>query len=416
VLAVTLKYAAATPTTSREKVRDEPVAAPVAVVVQPAALAMDAGVPTFVRVTISGGVPPFNVTCSSSDGSFAPLPQVATDGSFLVPWTPSGAGPSALTGSVRDSLGAFADGPWTQVTVHAPLELTLLANATVNSTNTTLVVHGIVAGGSNASLWAVSSDPLPSHESVPFGNATGHGFGWTAAFVQEGVATVDVEILDPAGDLLRENVTTPLPLALTGNATTLLASGSPRPSVRLLLTTSGGVAPYSVWVNSSWGDRWNGSDPTGGSYVIEVPLREPGEVNLSVTCSDSRGSRFTAGLTELVPGSARGPTPPAPPSWVSAAAVGLFGVFGGALVAVRWRRRRPEADLPPLDPAAVLERLIAPADGADRLTIELMAEEAGVPLSSVRATIDRLVSEGRIRSESDPDGGEVLAWSTDPVE
>jgi DNA-binding IscR family transcriptional regulator len=59
----------------------------------------------------------------------------------------------------------------------------------------------------------------------------------------------------------------------------------------------------------------------------------------------------------------------------------------------------------------VLERLLRPADGADRLTIELMAEEEGVPLEVVHETLDRLVREGRVRSEAEPDGGEVLAWA-----
>jgi len=54
--------------------------------------------------------------------------------------------------------------------------------------------------------------------------------------------------------------------------------------------------------------------------------------------------------------------------------------------------------------------LLLPADGADRLTIEMMAEEQGIPLESVRTTIDRLIQEGRIRSEVDAGGGEVLAW------
>jgi len=67
---------------------------------------------------------------------------------------------------------------------------------------------------------------------------------------------------------------------------------------------------------------------------------------------------------------------------------------------------------PPPDPAAVLERLLRPADGADRLTIELLAEEEGIPLETVQETLDRLIREGVVRSESEPDGGEVLAWSS----
>jgi len=60
---------------------------------------------------------------------------------------------------------------------------------------------------------------------------------------------------------------------------------------------------------------------------------------------------------------------------------------------------------------ATLRRIIEPADGAERFTVELLAEEAGIPLTVVRSTIDRLVSEGTVHSESGADGEEVLSWS-----
>ena len=59
----------------------------------------------------------------------------------------------------------------------------------------------------------------------------------------------------------------------------------------------------------------------------------------------------------------------------------------------------------------MLKRIIEPADGAERFTVELLAEEAGVPLSIVRSTIDRLVGEGKVLAESGADGEEVLSWS-----
>jgi hypothetical protein len=84
------------------------------------------------------------------------------------------------------------------------------------------------------------------------------------------------------------------------------------------------------------------------------------------------------------------------------------------VVVVLLRRRRVRRDRLPTpgpDPVAVLRRIIEPADGAERFTVELLAEEAGVPLAQVRSTIDRLVSEGRVHSESGADGEEVLSWS-----
>ena len=62
-----------------------------------------------------------------------------------------------------------------------------------------------------------------------------------------------------------------------------------------------------------------------------------------------------------------------------------------------------------------LRGIIEPAEGAERFTVELLAEEAGIPLAMVRSTIDRLVSEGTVRSESGADGEEVLSWSPEPT-
>jgi hypothetical protein len=410
-LSVTFKYATLSAASSQEKTLDEPVAAPVAIVVQPALPAADVGVPTFVRVTVSGGVPPFNVSCSSAAGPFASLSSVPTDGSFLVPWTPPAAGPSALTGSVRDSLGGAAAGPWSEVWVQPPLNLSLHANATMSANLTTVGVAGTVTGGSNGSLWAVTADPVPVQGGFPSGTVVGGRFDWAASYVQEGVAGLDVTLLDLAGDFVHGTVTTALPLPPTVNVSTLSPSGGPLPALRILLDVAGGIPPFSVWVNSSWGDRWNGSDPTPGSWAVDVPLGHAGEANLALTLVDARGDRTNAHIAAHVSEAPRGASGPSAALWLPLAGVVLVGVIGGTLAAVRWRRRDPQADLPPLDPEAVLERLIAPADGADRLTIELMAEEAGVPLATAHATVDRLVADGRIRSESDPDGGEVLAWS-----
>jgi hypothetical protein len=95
------------------------------------------------------------------------------------------------------------------------------------------------------------------------------------------------------------------------------------------------------------------------------------------------------------------------------AAVSAFAIGLAAVVAFLWRKRvrnRPEARDGP-DPVAILRRIIEPADGADRTTVELMAEENGIPLATVRSTLDRLIAEGTVRAETGPDGEEVVAWS-----
>jgi DNA-binding IscR family transcriptional regulator len=83
------------------------------------------------------------------------------------------------------------------------------------------------------------------------------------------------------------------------------------------------------------------------------------------------------------------------------------------MLLVRRRAREARREVPGPDPVATLKRIIEPAEGAERFTVELLAEEAGVPLAVVRSTIDRLVSEGTVCSESGADGEEVLSWSSD---
>jgi hypothetical protein len=132
-----------------------------------------------------------------------------------------------------------------------------------------------------------------------------------------------------------------------------------------------------------------------------------------VAVADARGYRASGNLTEFFAARpASGTIRVAESNPVPWAIGALLGAIALAFaVGRRWRRERAPS-VPAPDAARVLEELLRPAEGADRLTIEMMAEEEGVPLETVQSTIDRLVREGRIRSESEPGGGEVLAWET----
>ena len=111
-----------------------------------------------------------------------------------------------------------------------------------------------------------------------------------------------------------------------------------------------------------------------------------------------------------------GPTGSSGPSAVDA--LGLLASFGvpsglAVYLVLRWRRRaqKPEGKTEGPNPEAVLKKIIEPAEGAERFTVELLAEEAGIPLGVVRSTIDRLVAQGTVVSEGGADGEEVLSWS-----
>jgi hypothetical protein len=415
-LGVTFKVGAAVPTLVAQETREEPVAPAVGLIVRPVTSSPDARTLTYVRVTILGGVPPFRVSWGSLNGTLGSRREAPADGSFLVPWTPPFAGAAALNGSVTDSLGASAASAWAKFIVVATPTLSLRANTTDGLSATTVEFRASIAGGSAPWSWGLLTVPEPAADSAPLGETLNGSFNWSATFREEGVATIGVEVVDAASTVATATLTVDLPVPPTLQASSVPSNSPGPPGVNLTLTTTGGVLPYSIWVNSSGATLWNGSESAPGPYLESVALGSSGPVELSVTLVDARGVEATVNVTATLP------TPPVvgfPPGvssapdlipWVGAAA--LVALASGSGV-VLWRRRARPPEASPPEAEAVLERLLRPADGADRLTIELMAEEEGVPLETVQGTLDRLIREGRVRSESDPVGGEVLAWSAD---
>jgi len=414
-LAVTFKVGAPVPTLVAQVTREESVAPALAVTVRPLPSPLDAGTQTYVRVTITGGVPPFWVTCGSWNGTLSRVSDAPADGSFLVAWTPPFAGAAVLNGSATDSLGASVTSPWLKLVVNAPPSLTLQSNVTIDVRATTVAFHAGVVGGSAPLFWGVETDPVPSASTPLFGANFNGSIGWSCTFFEEGVATFVLQLEDPAGTVLTRNVTIDLPAAPSLGVRSLPHNSTGPTVLHLAITADGGVMPFSLWVNSSGSTLWNGSEPAPGPYLVSLSLGRPGLVDLSVALVDARGVRAVVNLTLIVPvlperGSAGGigsgfDLVP----WVAGAIIVLLA---GGIGGVRWRSRTRTPEVAPPDPESLLERLLRPADGADRLTIELMAEEEGVSLDTVRETLDRLIREGRVRAESDPNGGEVLAWST----
>jgi hypothetical protein len=420
VLGVTFKVGAPVPQLVAQETREEPVAPPVDLVVRPVSPSLDAGVQTYVRVTVVGGVPPFDITWASANGTLGTRSDAPADGSFLVPWTPPFAGASSLNGSVTDSLGVSASSARVKLIVNAPPTLLLQVNRTIDPSNTTIEVVSTLVGGSSPLSWGLRVDPTPATEANPLGESSNGSFDWWATFLEEGVATIEVAAEDAASDLVTSNLTVELPLPPTLTATSSSSNSTGTPQITLTLTTTDGVLPFSIWINSTGASLWNGSETAGGPYLETVsPVPAGGSVDLSVALVDARGTRVSVNVTTTMP------APPvvvpvplqsspsnSPPSavWMAVVGIAVVAIAGGGLWAF-WRRRSRPEEMPAPDAATVLERLLRPADGADRLTIELMAEEEGVPLETVQGTLDRLIREGRVRSESDPGGGEVLAWS-----
>jgi len=391
--------------------REQPVAGPVSISVRSAFPSVDAGTLTYLEVTIAGGVPPFNVSCGAGGADLCELSNAPSDGSFLVPWIPDRSGVAPLTAAVVDSLGAMATSVPERAIVDSPPQLSVHANVTVTTSSSTVLLNGTVHGGWSPLVWWVVSTILPANGSPPMGRSSTGSFDWDGTFGPEGVTTVSVLVLDSALSLVIEPAEIALPQSPMLQLLLPVGTVGQPPHPVLWVDLSSGVPPFDLWVNASGTNLWNGSEPTAGNFTVSLPTGLSGIAELDVAVTDARGYRAEANVTGVFPASAVGG---GTRSSGSDAAPWVLGTLLGALALtyciarIRHRDRAPASPL--LDPVQVLESLLLPADGADRLTIEMMAEEQGIPLESVRTTIDRLIQEGRIRSEVDAGGGEVLAW------
>jgi hypothetical protein len=412
-LDATLEVLAPYPDGDQEVTRVQPVAPAVALTLRAMDPSVDVGTPAYLVVQLTGGVPPFHVTCSAGGDVLLNLSNASSDGSFLVPWRPLVAGAVLLAGTITDALGAVGTAPWARAIVSPTPRLTLGANESVSTRSTRVIVQGGLQGGAGPVRWSLTSSLSPFNGTVPYGeNATG-GLAWTAYFAEEGLTNLTVGVLDAALTYLTASLPVGLPPAPVLSSLHLEATPMPGAPAVLWVNWTGGVPPYELWVNSTAGMEWNGSAPTAGTVSIPLPNEPAGNVTLSVAVADARGYGASGNLTEFFAARpASGTIRVAESNPVPWAIGALLGAIALAFaVGRRWRRERAPS-VPAPDAARVLEELLRPAEGADRLTIEMMAEEEGVPLETVQSTIDRLVREGRIRSESEPGGGEVLAWET----
>jgi hypothetical protein len=409
----------------------EPVAPSLAVSVVPPGGTGEMGLPTVFTVRLSGGVPPFLVIWQLAGNSTLARAPAYADGSILIPVWPSEPGTYALSVTVRDALGVLVTAGTVPLPVEPPLDVSAAADRTLSSTGAFVQVAGTVSQGAAPFHWWVLPGVTPTTESAPNGTLPSVApFSWNGTLAREGNSTVSIVVVDGAGAVGWETIPVSLVPELRASAQAHASSVAKGPSLLLNLSVEGGLPPFDLRIHSDAGEGWNRSLPADGTYSFTFPTNDSGSTSLELTLRDPLGAEWTDTLlvdlpSTTPPSNGTGHPPPTrPPSNVTPTALPSSGVSdlidlvvvagaGAAALAVLWRRwhRPTRASVPPVDPVEVLRRILEPADGAERSTVELMAEEAGVPLEAVHSTIDRLVSEGSIRSESGPDGEEVLAWS-----
>jgi hypothetical protein len=396
-----------------------------------------AGVPATVGLAVTGGAPPYTAWVEGS-GLSSPRVEFAQGGPQAIAVAVPAAGDYPVVVGVVDAAGSAVTVP-VVIASDPGLNLSLNATRATTENGTVGTVEGTVSGGADPVAWiALPDGPCTPVDGFAGSDGDGSAFYWTAQFPGEGGTAVEVAAVDAAGTLVEATVALALVPALAAQFA-WSALGAPNDSanatVTVVVSIAGGLPPFALTVVANGTVAAAARFPTAGTDSANWSFNGSGRIAVAGRLVDALGAVVEQNGTVTVPAAPPGPAPspnpaptpnPTPAPAPAASAGGTLGVVpwvgvgvvaAGAAGFLWLRRRKAKAPAPSgPDPTATLKELIAPADGADRATIELLAEEQGIPLGTVRATIDRLNAEGRIRIERADDGEESLTWYDPPPE
>lgn len=360
----------------------------------------------YAPIRIAGGVPPFTLNWSLVGAGSAGSATARSDGISYLALTSGAAGTLVLSVVATDALGE-ASAPLQEEVVFVP-SLQSWAAAVAGAADGTIAVNVSASASQGAPPydWTVVADEPAVNGSADAGTLLSPGgFAWNATYREEGTLGITVIVVDATG----VSAVVALRVDLAPRLAVVAEIGPAGPgAVSLRLTVSGGVAPFAYRWNDSAGDVWAGNASGAGTLVLHETTDASGPCSFDVDVVDALGVSASSQVVVNLPGGPSEPsTDPVAGLALAASVLVLVGAAGAFLVV---RRRRSEA-LPPPDPVAVLREAIEPSDGVDRGLVELLAEERGVPLEVVRATLERLKADGIVRAGRGSDGEEVLAWS-----
>lgn len=257
----------------------------------------------------------------------------------------------------------------------------------------------------------------------------GAGTGGTEAVASDGIAylpltspnagtlvlsVVATDQLGVASASVQQNVDFVPRLAVEAAIASVVTSGSAEVNVSASAIQG---APPLVWAvvpgtATDNGSEFAGALPDGGAFSWNGTYRAGGTLSATVVVVDAVGVFAVVNLTvSLLPSGASGPSVSDGGSDVLFVVLAVLALAAAAFL-FRRGARKPAAPTRPPDPVNVLREAIEPSDGVDRGLVELLAEERGVPLEVVRATLERLKVDGTVRAGRGADGEEVLAWSS----
>jgi hypothetical protein len=392
------------------------VAAP-SVSVDPTGSESEVGAPTGLLAEVNGGVPPLTLECAGPDLGGGVRLGLLADGPVEIPIVPSEVGRLQYAVEVADADGLVSPPAVATLLVEPALNGSFVTGRTLSATGVNLSLDGSINSGVPPFVWVVLPDLTATASAPASGEPEGVGsFTWWGDYQLEGEVGLALLAADGAGGLLVRSWSLPAVPVLNLSGVSASPEVTDPGAAELWASIAGGLPPFNLTVRTTEGLGWNFSVVTDGTSEWSLSFPRAGRIGLSVLARDAAGASAEQNATVTVPSGAAPPTA----AGYSAAAAGLLAAglvvaFLIAGAAVYWLRRRgPAVESPPKDPVGVLRTIIAPADGAERGTVELLAEEEGVPLATARATLDRLIAEGVVRSETDADGTEVLAWDHEP--
>lgn len=381
------------------------------VAVAPSEDPTELGVPTELIADIQGGVPPLILTCDGPDLATAPRAELLGDGTVSIPLDPSEVGRMDYTVQVEDAEGVSSPAVLATILVEPDLNVSFEEARVLNSTGANLSVTGSVTDGVGPFAWSIIPSVSGSGATDASGELAGSGtIAWSASYRATGVVDVEAFVADAAGNLVRAEWDLPAIPALTVSVDPADNGTGGSGSVDLSVGIAGGLPPFNVSAQTAGATIASVSAGGDGSFTWRLGTTDSGPVAISVVVHDSAGDSAWANTSIDLPVPAPSPStnPGASLDW---GAAGLGVLAATVVLALVWtRRRRPTTPVASVDPTSVLRSILAPADGAERTSVELLAEEEGVPLEEARRTLDQLIAAGTVRSETDPDGVEVLSW------
>jgi len=374
---------------------------------------VELGLPTWVAFNVTNGVPPFVLEWAATGFTPGGSLAVPEDGTVEVPLLPTRTGDFGLFVHATDSEGIASQISTVRLVVEPRMDVSTGNDRAENGSSVDIDISTTVTGGVPPYRWFVAPGQTPSNESPENGTlGTVGSFEWTGTFDSVGETTISEAVVDGSGTSWWAASEFDILAPLSVHASATAGPSSPPGSFVVQLRVSGGLPPYSLHVGASDGQLWNRTFDSDGNASWLFSGAAAGSLDLELSVVDAAGDAVDANLSvhiESAPAGAAAPTASLDDYVVG----GVLALGAGVVVwyAILRRAQGRPTPSPPPDPVGVLRGIIEPADGADRTTVELLAEEAGVPLDLARSTLDRLISDGTVLQDRDSDGGEAVSWS-----